>query len=368
MNIMIEYLGTKEAGPVFTFGMAKGLQDNGVNVCVILSEGIENKEQWTSTFKEENLYFIKTTPKKKKIFTTSISFINDCKAIKDKFSAIKFDYVIRTFIHPFDAVLSKFVRYTRTANICHDPIPHSSMNPRLAKQYKKQIKNSDDIIVLTKSFISVIENMYGKKDDEIYYMRHGLMSYPHGKEVISTGKKVNFLFFGRIDGYKGLHVLADAYKMLAEKYQNMSLTIAGSGDFTDFEEEYNTLPNTTVVNRYIKEDEITNFFGKENTVVVLPYLDATQSGVIPIAFEYGTPVIASDTGGLKEQLFEGTVGLLFEVGSAESLYKKMESILVSEELYKYQQKQMIEGMEKLQWSYVTAKLLEQLEEKTNEKR
>jgi glycosyltransferase involved in cell wall biosynthesis len=53
--------------------------------------------------------------------------------------------------------------------------------------------------------------------------------------------------------------------------------------------------------------------------VVLPYLSATQSGVIPLASAYATPAIASNTSGLAEQVVDGETGLLFTAGDPEAL-------------------------------------------------
>lgn len=82
MKIILEYLGIKEAGPVLTYGIAKGFSDNGHEVYAVLSDEIENKKMWTETFSKDRLYFIKTTPKKNDIIHSTYSFIIDCFSIK----------------------------------------------------------------------------------------------------------------------------------------------------------------------------------------------------------------------------------------------------------------------------------------------
>ena len=172
--------------------------------------------------------------------------------------------------------------------------------------------------------------------------------------------KLNFLFFGRIEEYKGLRVLAEAYKKLSEENENVTLTIAGSGDFSKYEEDFKDIRNVTIINRYIKDEEVGSFFDGSNVVTILPYLDATQSGVIPIALEYNTPIIASDTGGIREQLNNGRIGILFNSGDSTELYEKMKQLIVNKEIISEEKKKMYGYLECLEWKVVTKKLLESL--------
>lgn len=366
MNVLLEYIGIKEAGPVITYGMAKGLSENGINVYMILSNDIENKEQWLLNFSKEQLFFVETTPKKHSLISTSIKFIKDLNSIKKKFSNIRFDYVIRTFLISWDDIICKMVKSNDILNMIHDPVPHSSMNIREAKKYKKMISKSRKAIVLSRKFIPILEEEYGIQSKNIFYMRLGQMTFYDGslntvnQKVEKESNNISFLFFGRIDGYKGLHVLSKAYKLLSNEMSNVSLTIAGNGDFEEYENEYMNLNNVKIINRYIGDEEITQLFNVKNTVVILPYLDATQSGVIPLAFQFGVPVIASDSGGLKEQLFDGRVGIFVEAGNCEELYNAMKLFIIKPNQYKTEADQMKLYAGKLEWKVVTKGLIDGL--------
>ena len=158
--------------------------------------------------------------------------------------------------------------------------------------------------------------------------------------------------------------MAKAFAEVQKQYPNVHLTVAGSGDFSEYEEEYAKLKNATVMNKYITDEEIAYLFSKPNTVVVMPYLDATQSGITGMAYNYDTPVIVTDTGGLREQLFDGEVGVFVKPGDADDLKEKMIRFLSEPDLYAEQKKLMQESKVKMTWGYITKEFIDQLESHT----
>ena len=355
MRILIECLWPIESGSLFSFGMASGFKENGHDVYCILTENIENKNQWVNTFGNSHIFFFQKLPRKKDLIFSVICFFRNCLQLWKKFKPVSFDLAISTFTNPFELLIMNFVKTQKRAAVCHDPLPHSDMNKKAVKQYEQRIKCFDEVIVLTKGYIPVMEKKYGFPSDCIHYMRHGLMHYQRTANPAipaNPEKEINFLFFGRILEYKGLLLLADAYKFISAKYKNISLTIAGNGNFEPYAKEYKSLPNVNIVNRYIENEEVSSFFNTGNTVVVLPYLNATQSGVIPIAFEFGNPVISSDIGGLSEQLFDGEYGILFNSGDSSALASAMSLFLEFPDLYQKEAEKMLEGKTKLSWASV----------------
>jgi glycosyltransferase involved in cell wall biosynthesis len=118
------------------------------------------------------------------------------------------------------------------------------------------------------------------------------------------------LFFGRIEKYKGLRYFIDAVKMLKAKGLVVKGIIAGTGQDLDLHRvEVEADSSFEVIDRYIGSDELDGLFGRTN-VVVLPYTDATQSGVVAMALHYGRPVVATDVGSIGEVVIDGYNGLL----------------------------------------------------------
>lgn len=114
------------------------------------------------------------------------------------------------------------------------------------------------------------------------------------------------LFFGRIDKYKGIGFMLEAYREVEE--QALPLVIAGSGTLSNEEHAIlGKISNVTLINRYISDGEMKWLFSHA-AAVVLPYIEATQSGVIPIAYAYSKPVLVSSIPGLTQFVSDGETG------------------------------------------------------------
>jgi len=121
------------------------------------------------------------------------------------------------------------------------------------------------------------------------------------------------LFFGFIRPYKGLEYLIQALPTVLE-HVNAHLLVVGefwsSPEFYQrYAREYGVESAITFVNRYVADEELAPFFDLAE-VVVLPYVSATQSAVIQLAFGFGKPVITTRVGGLHEVVQDGVTGLI----------------------------------------------------------
>lgn len=358
-KILITFLFKEGAGPVFTLEMARGLAQNGCEIHALLSSKISNKKDWENEKSFKSIIFIETGTRETAIQATLSFFFRKRDVLKRKFQNLIFDYAISTFYHPWNTAIFKCFKITKKIVICHDPIHHSGVGLLEKWMTSHYIKAADDVIVLTKSFIPIVEKRFGYNKEHIHYMPHGRMSmYKQQSTTIQVNtENINFLFFGRIEDYKGLHVLAEAYKKLIQSYSNISFTVAGSGDFSKYQSLFKELKQVNIINRYIADNEIDDYFSIPNTVLVLPYLDASQSGVIPIALEYGLPIIASDSGGLKEQMDNGNFGLFCRPGSVDSLIKQMEYILKHPDFYTTERAKVSTYLQNLNWDVVTQKII-----------
>jgi len=207
--------------------------------------------------------------------------------------------------------------------IVHDPFLHSGENIVIDRYLRKM-------------HFSLIENKIllnqNQKNDFIKYhdfdpnnihtsflsVYNFLNYHKTDKKLISSG--FNILFFGRISPYKGIKYLLEAFVQIlaTQNLSDISLTIAGSGDF-DFDiESYKQYPEITFLNKYLYPEDLANLIF-QSSVVVCPYTDATQSGVVMSAFAFKKPVIASNVGGLPEMIEDQKMGLIIEPKSSEAI-------------------------------------------------
>ncbi len=132
------------------------------------------------------------------------------------------------------------------------------------------------------------------------------------RELGIEGKMI--LFFGFVRSYKGLDDLLEALPAILQKHPDALLVIAGEfwKDKSHYLESIARLGITSrvrIMDKYIPEDQVATLFSAAD-LVVLPYRSISQSGVIPLAFAFGTPVIATRVGGNSDWIEDGKNGYL----------------------------------------------------------
>ncbi|MEM3374580.1 MAG: glycosyltransferase family 4 protein [Candidatus Woesearchaeota archaeon] len=192
----------------------------------------------------------------------------------------------------------------------------------------------------------------------IYVIPHGNFSIYKPKKIYKE-KKNHILFFGRIYEYKGLKYLIEAEPLIKDKIKDFKIVIAGKGeDFSKYEKMIKNKDSFIIHNRYIPDEEMMKLF-QESSVVVLPYIEASQSGVIPLAYQFKKPVIATDVGALSDVVINKKTGLLIEPKNVKLLADSIIYILthpkerkkMGKEGYKFAQKE-------LSWDKIAKKTIE----------
>jgi len=135
---------------------------------------------------------------------------------------------------------------------------------------------------------------------------------------------LRLLSFGRLLPYKGLDLLADALARLGP-VPGLSVRVVGAGPPSATLDALEALPGVTVENRWVPEDEVGDLLGWSDALV-LPYREASQSGVAAAALAAGRRVLATRVGGLEEQLARAPGAILCEP-DADSLLAGLRHLL-----------------------------------------
>jgi glycosyltransferase involved in cell wall biosynthesis len=135
--------------------------------------------------------------------------------------------------------------------------------------------------------------------------RAAVVVVPHGVDVPLVRPlpaQPALLLFGRMSGYKGLDTLLDAMPLVWERLPEARLTVAGDGAIAPRPELGD--PRVTVRNEFVPDAELPELFAAA-TCVVLPYREASQSGVAADAKRFGRALVVTGVGGLADAARDG---------------------------------------------------------------
>ena len=230
-------------------------------------------------------------------------------------------------LFPADAIFSMQVLFNlkrdiKKAFVIHDVNPH----PTNAGARKKitywfsllmrtvGLKYADRVLLPSKNSLSLFCSRYKTCQAKA-------LIYPLGAHIPRVGdcKKPPeisdssdfILYFGRIDKYKGVSRLIKAYRSAIDENRiDIPLVIAGRGELGDDNHEIiSQVKSVNLINRFIADEEMIWLF-QNCRFVVLPYIEASQSGVLPMAYAFSKPVIASNIQGLSENVEPEKTGIL----------------------------------------------------------
>lgn len=244
----------------------------------------------------------------------------------------------------------------------HDHKPHTGADSR--EQRRKQCyrqylrRRADQIIVHGQDLRRDWEAVEPEIGARLRVVPHGVLGkLPEAHEQRHCDKVV--LFFGRIEAYKGLRYLLDAMDILRARKAGVKLVIAGKGsDLASHIDRIGAQPDIVLMNCFVPANEIEPLFFKAH-VVVMPYTDATQSGVAALAIGCGRPVISTDVGSVPEMVRDSYNGLLVAPRDAGQLANAIER-LVSDQVLTDQMSANATSLAlgEFSWSHVSDKSVE----------
>ncbi|MDP8236302.1 MAG: glycosyltransferase family 4 protein [Candidatus Erginobacter occultus] len=262
-----------------------------------------------------------------------------CLARKPDILHFQAAYWLEALIIPLYSRLGIRLFYTAHDLLHHPPYPGDRF------LFRRLYRKLDGIIVTAQVLKRRLIEEFGVEAEKIAVIRMGNIDDPEAPPGVSPARARSelglpagdpvVLFFGIIREYKGLDILLRAFALLPGKVDSARLLIAGEpiGDFAPYQEEIDRLRiggRVKIFAGFIPPDRTPLFFSAAD-LVVLPYRESYTSAVIPLAYSYGRPVVASRVGGLGEYVSEGMSGYTFEPGDSQDLAEKISFILSDRE-------------------------------------
>jgi glycosyltransferase involved in cell wall biosynthesis len=250
-----------------------------------------------------------------------------------EFKARNVRAIVTVMPHVWGLALQRAARRAgiRTMLIVHDADPHpGERRPLLDWLVRREIAASDRIITLSNHVASrlIVRRVVPK--DRVARTFHPVFRFG-AKPAAERHAPLRLLFFGRILPYKGVGMLLNAYAWLRATGVELTLTVVGRGRI-DGPASLEVQPGLTIRRGWVAPDAIGEILA-EADAVVLPYLEASQSGVVAAAYGAGLPVIATPVGGLREQVADGRTGVLAQGTSAVDFAEAIRRLIETPGLY-----------------------------------
>ncbi len=219
----------------------------------------------------------------------------------------------------------------------HDVMPREPRPGQLSAQ-RRLYDRFDAIVVHSEHGRERLIDELGVDPDRVYVIPHGAFAHlaeappqPGGRAPFQTDKPV-VLCFGLMRPYKGIDVLLDAWRMLGTRPATLpadrpatpatpsvgppadpspappaappvaldaELWIVGMPRMDISHLRAIAPPSVRFVPRFIADSELPAYFQRAD-LVVLPYREIDQSGVLFTALAFGKPLLLSDVGGFGE--------------------------------------------------------------------
>lgn len=257
----------------------------------------------------------------------------------------------------FISLLLKMMGYVIVTTI-HDVKPHLGV-----RQFDEnialniQLRVSDCIIVHGKNAKEELIRQNKTKAGKIFIIPHGNYTFFTNYAEKNIQETNSILFFGNILEYKGLEYLIKAEPLIAKEIPNVKITIAGKGAFYRYRKLINNITKFEIYNKFIPDEEVPFFFQRAK-VIILPYIEGTQTGIIPIAYAFKKPVVVTNVGSISEFVYDGKTGLIVTPKDEKALATAIIKLLKDDQLRKQMGENAYKMMkEELSWDKITEKTI-----------
>ena len=300
-KIGVLYLGIKGGGAVVTEALCAEMVSASYELTLLLN----SQNEILSKYKKLTL----TNIFELEIPTGLVNLINPFNLFKCVFKVwrcLKKNNVKSLLIpmhHPYSVILIPFLRLCgiKVISGIHDFIPHEGDRKLLIKlaNYFIIIFSSTILFFSTNQLDAASKKLpiFSKKLRNIRLANDFQRSDSFLKPVKPSN---DFIFFGRLEPYKGIKRLKEAWTVLIELDPKATILIRGNGPESEELKVLRNLPGVDCKIGYIDNSAIEKLMS-EVKVIVAPYDSASQSGITGIAASFGMLAVTTPCEGFIEQ-------------------------------------------------------------------
>ena len=358
MRIMLWYWGRRGGGAQFTLGLARALAARpGLRLSLSVSAQGELLEGFRATGAEVDAV---STYRDAVGFALGLARV---PALSRRLvaQARQADVVISGMAHPWTPLVAPALARAGLVYVpvVHDAAPHpGDLALGWAWRVGRELAAARAAVALSGA---VAEALRARAPalPVIRLALPALLASPPPSRPVAAGPGLRLLFFGRFRAYKGLDLLRDAFAQLRAAQPTATLRVVGEGDAEACAPGLAAQPGVTLEPRWVAEAEIPALLAAADAVV-LPYREASQSGIAAQALAMGIPVVATPVGGLVEQVRPGAGGVLARAVEAGALAAAMATLLAPGMLERLGAEAREEGRRAADWDGLATRLLEGL--------
>jgi glycosyltransferase involved in cell wall biosynthesis len=209
----------------------------------------------------------------------------------------------------------------------HDILPREPRRGQLAAQ-RRLYDRVDAVVVHSEHGRDRLVDGLGIGPGKVHVIPHGafdhLIDVPGARPLpgeLAAVRKPVVLCFGLLRPYKGIDVLLEAWR----KITDAELWIVGMPRMDIAQLRDRAAPSVRWISRFIPDEEVASYFRRAD-LVVLPYLEIDQSGVLATALAFGAPLLLTAVGGFPEVAARGAAALV-EPGDPAALAAELQRLL-----------------------------------------
>ncbi len=207
----------------------------------------------------------------------------------------------------------------------HDILPREGGAGRRRAQ-RRLYERFDALVVHSRHGRRRLTEELGVPAERVHVIPHGTLAHlaGEGEPPFDTSARV-VLFFGLLRPYKGLDVLIEAWRAI----EGAELWIVGMPRMDIAPLRARAGPGVRFLPRFVSDSELAGCFRRAE-LIVLPYREADQSGVLFTALAFGKPLLLSDVGGFPELAAETGAARVVPAGDAAALAGALRELLADE--------------------------------------